>query len=138
MNAQSGLVKKVGSSIAVFSLVAPLVAGCVTHRPKYTPYPSSNVSAQQYNRDVIECQNWAASQSGANPNRAFNQGAQGAVGGAAVGALLGAIFGGRRGAGKGALAGAVVGGGAGGMSGSQNAKQVYNMAYNDCLRKKGL
>jgi len=137
MEPKKGLVKKVISSVAVVAFATSLVAGCGP-RAQYTPYPSPNTSAQQYHRDVIECQNWAASQSGADPNRAFNQGAQTAVGGAAVGALLGAIFGGRRGAGQGALAGAVVGGGAGGMQGSQQAQQVYNMAYNDCLRKKGL
>lgn len=116
----------------VFSLSA-----CAAPRAQYTPYPSPGVSAQQYQRDVAECQNWASSQVGARSERALEEGAQGAAGGAAFGALLGAIFGGGRGAGQGALAGAVVGGGAGGISGSQNAQAVYNMAYNDCLRKRG-
>jgi len=137
MESKNGLAKKVISFTAVSALVIPLLASCAP-RAQYTPYPSSNVSAQQYHRDVMECQNWAANQPGANPNRTVNQGAQGAVGGAAVGALLGAIFGGRRGAGRGAMAGGVIGAGAGGMHGSQQAQQVYNMAYNDCLRKKGL
>lgn len=137
MEPKNGLLRRVIPTVSVIFLVGTLAA-CLGPRPTYTPYPSANTNTQQYNRDVIECKNWAASQAGADPNRAFNEGAQGAIGGAVVGAILGRIFGGRRGLGRGALAGGVIGAGAGGMSGNQSAQQTYNMAYNDCLRKKDL
>lgn len=133
---EKGLIKKATLPLALI-VSGALLYGCASPRAQYNPYPSQDKSAQQYHRDVAECRDWAASQAGADPNRALNEGAQGALGGAIFGTALGAIFGGRRGAGQGALAGAVIGGGAGGISGSQNAQAVYDMAYADCLRKKG-
>ncbi len=123
--------------IAATTALTIFVSACVAPRAQYNPYPTQNKNAIEYNRDIAECRSWASNQAGANPQRAMNEGAQGAVVGAVAGTLLGAIFGGRRGAGTGALAGGLIGAGAGGMQGSQRAQVTYDIAYKDCLNKKG-
>lgn len=125
-----GLVKKIG----YLSAVAVIVGGCAVPRTQYTPYPIAGKSAIEYNTDIAVCQTWASSQSGASSQRALNEGAQGAVIFGLLGAALGALAGDAR---LGGLAGASIGAIGGGIRGSQQAQTTYNMAYSDCLRKKG-
>ena len=131
------LLKKLGYISAVGILAASTITSCAAPKAQYTPYPPAGKGAIDYNRDVAECKYWARGQHGANPQRALNEGAQGAVGGAVLGAILGAILGGGRGAGIGAATGAATFGAAGSVHGSKQTQMSYNMAYLDCLNKKG-
>ena len=133
MMAKKGLLKRMGPIV----VAAVVLSACAAPRAQYAPYPSQGKSAIEYNRDLAECRDWARGQSGASSQRALNQGAQGALGGAALGALVGVLLGGGRGAGIGAALGAGVGAGAGGLYGSQQAQRTYDLAYRDCLNKKG-
>jgi len=132
MEFKKGLLKTIGPVlVTAVALSACQMAG---PRPTYNPYPTTRTSAQQYNRDLMDCQAWAASQPGASPQRALNRGAQGAVGLGLLGAVLGALAGDAK---IGGLAGASIGAVGGAMQGSQQAQEAFNRAYENCLKVKG-
>lgn len=116
---------------------ALLLSACAAPRATYTPYPPEGKSAQEYNSDIATCQAWATSQSGASPQRAVTEGAEGAVFGAALGALICGILGGGNAAAKCAALGGGAGAFGGGTLGYEKAQKTYNIAYDNCFREKG-
>ena len=137
MESKSGLLKRMGRISSVVALAVVVGACAVAPRAQYTPYPSAGKDAQEYSRDMAECQAWASSQSGVSPQRGVDEGARGALGAAAVASLIGGLFFGWSGAGLGALIGGGTGAVVGGAQGSQKAQRAYDFAYSDCLSKKG-
>jgi hypothetical protein len=122
-------------------------------------YPSKGQSEAQQNKDKYECNTWAVSQTGFDPNKAQTtsttqqqkpQGhvVRGAARGAALGAVGGAIAGN---AGTGAAAGAAMGGLAGGFrrrdantqqqantqAAASSGQDAYNRALAACLQGRG-
>jgi hypothetical protein len=114
-------------------------------------YPQKGQSAAQQQTDSSECDKWARSQSGVNPDAPPPGGpgspgrtrgtAGGAARGAATGAAVGAIAGD---AGKGAAAGAVVGGVRGRrqakaaeQQAAAGAKDSYQRAFGACMDGRG-
>lgn len=134
---------------ALASAVALLVVAGAAQAQVYV-YPRSGQSAEQQQKDAAECQQWAKSQSGVDPNAAAtgpDRGHRlgGAVGGAARGAALGAAVGAIAGdAGKGAAIGAVTGG-VGGRRGAIHGEQQqaatkadqFNRAFAACMDGRG-
>jgi|TARA_Y100000310_G_C20702929_1_gene831717 hypothetical protein len=129
-----GLLKKIGATSAA-GIMLLTSAGCVPPQPPFRPFPGRGVDAQEYSRDVAECQAWASSQYGARPQRTVEDGFMGALIFGLLGAGLGALAGDAR---IGGLAGASLGAVGGGMQGNAQAQRNYDLAYSDCLRKKGL
>jgi hypothetical protein len=111
-------------------------------------YPAKGQSPQQQQKDMAECQAWAAQQTGgpaaAPQPAATGQGVRGAARGAAIGAVGGAIGGD---AGKGAAAGAAAGAVVGGVQrrqdrrAAQAASTQQNAAFSSataaCLEGRG-
>tara|TARA_Y100000034_G_scaffold129289_1_gene185463 strand:+ start:617 stop:1081 length:465 start_codon:yes stop_codon:yes gene_type:complete len=113
---------------------AAVIVGACAPRTQYVPYPSSgSTTFNQHNKNVIECEAWARRQPGADPQRALNEGAKGAVGLGLLGAVLGALAGDAK---LGGLAGASIGAAGVGAYGAQQAQEIYNRALNDCMRNK--
>jgi len=111
-------------------------------------YPAKGQSPEQQQKDMAECQNWAAQQTGgpaaAPQPAATGQGVRGAARGAAVGAVGGAIGGD---AGKGAAAGAAAGAMVGGVRRRQDRRAAtaaadqqnasFSNATSACLSARG-
>jgi hypothetical protein len=113
-----------------------------------TPYPAKGQSPQQQQKDMAECQAWAAQQTGgpaaAPQPTATGQGVRGAARGAAIGAVGGAIGGD---AGKGAAIGAATGAMVGGVQRRQDRRAAqaastqqnanFSGAISACLEGRG-
>jgi hypothetical protein len=113
-------------------------------------YPQKGQTQKQQDVDTAECQRWAKTQSGVDPNAPQQPGqpgehAGGTLGGAARGAALGAGVGAIAGdAGKGAGAGAVVGGVAGRrrskmrkQAAQAQATNSFQRAFAACMEGRG-
>src|SRR5262245_48569277 len=98
--------------------VALLMFGCATFPsgPSAMVLPGDGKSFDQFQVDDAACRGWAATQTGADPQRAYEHNT---VGGAALGTVLGAALGAAIGAAAGnPAAGAAVGAGAGLVGGT--------------------
>ena len=131
-------------------LLASLLAlsACVTMPtgPSVLVLPGSGKSFEQFQEDNGVCQDWAAQQTGTEPQQA---GEHRAIAGAAVGTLVGAAAGAAIGAavgdpGAGAAIGAgsgLVFGTAGGVSAGQGwyyeVQRRYDNAFQQCMYAKG-
>ncbi len=148
--------KRITGLVVIFSL-----AVFVSHSLASGPiiYPAKGQTAEQQNKDQMECKQWAINQTGVDPAVLASSPAsvqsnqegkvlRGAASGAALGAVGGAIGGS---AGKGAKVGTAVGALGGGISkrrGHQETEAVnqqidqqrqqamseYNRAYKTCLQ----
>ena len=119
-------------------------------------YPAKGQSAQQQQKDITECSNWARANSGYDqaygstappPQQQQGGGLRGALGGAAIGAMVGDSSD----AGKGAAIGALFGGLRQSRHNQQAQQQYqqqqsqqaaakqdnYNRAYSACLEGRG-
>ena len=118
-------------------------------------YPAKGQSAQQQQKDIAECSNWARANTGGPsygssappPQQQSGGGLRGALGGAAIGAMIGDSSD----AGKGAAIGALFGGIRQSRSNQQAQQQYqqqqaqqaaaqqenYNRAYAACLEGRG-
>ena len=153
--------KRFNFQLVIVTFTIGLVAAMVKAQSSIlSVYPSNGQTAEQQAKDKYECSQWAASQSGFNPdipapattaNQPRGQVVRGAARGAAVGAVGGAITGD---AGTGAAAGAAMGGAAGGIhrrqarrqerqqqanaqAAASNTQDAYNRALTTCLQGRG-
>ncbi len=142
--------KRATNALFGATCAALMTAAAFAQSPQLFVYPQKGQSQQQLDIDTAECQRWAKTQSGIDPNAPPAPGqpgqhARGALGGAARGAGLGAAIGAIAGdAGKGAAAGAVAGGVAGRRQAkiAQQAKQAeatssYERAFAACMEGRG-
>lgn len=107
-------------------------------------YPAKGQSAEQQNKDLSECKEWAKSTTGIDPaapvqaaapaEAAKGQRIRGAARGAAAGAVVGKVA--SDDAGKGAAVGAVVGAMAGGAKKRQQAREQKQQAEQQAQDKK--
>src|SRR5262245_65739028 len=104
------MTKRLSGGFVALGLVGVLSGDAIAQ----AVYPAKGQSPQQQQRDMAECQGWAAQQPGTAappPSGPTGQGVRGAARGAAVGAVAGGIAGDAgTGAAAGAAAGAMVGG----------------------------
>jgi Glycine-zipper domain len=140
--------RKLGGAAVATGLVALVVSGCATipAGPSVMVLPGTGKSFEQFQTDDAVCRQWAAQQTGTNPEKAATQST---VGGAAIGTLVGAAAGAALGAaagnpGIGAAAGAGVGllGGTAIGAGRAEAyggsvQRRYDMSYTQCMYAKG-
>lgn len=139
----------------LLAMILSLSAGLISAQSLYV-YPAKGQSAQQQQKDVSECSNWARANTGygqsygsttAPPQQQTGGGLRGALGGAAIGAMVGDSSD----AGKGAAIGALFGGIRQSRSNQQAQQQYqqqqaqqsaaqednYNRAYSACLEGRG-
>jgi hypothetical protein len=138
------MMKRLSGGFVAFCLVAVLSGDAIAQ----AAYPAKGQSPAQQQKDMAECQGWAAQQPGTSapppPSGPTGQGVRGAARGAAVGSVAGAIGGD---AGKGAAAGAAAGAMVGGMqrrqdrraatAASANASAAMSNAMAACLEGRG-
>lgn len=127
--------------VTVFGIAA---TGCATtSQPGVYAAPKQGQTVEQFNRDQVECQEWAKQQSGYDPGTETAKGAGigaviGALGGAAAGAAIGAATGSAgRGAAIGAATGGIGGAAVGGGYAYTKNKEGYDRAYSACMTARG-
>jgi hypothetical protein len=125
-----------------------LVAGCATvpAGPSVMVLPGSGKSFDEFRSEDETCRQWAATQSGAEPQTAALQStasgaALGTLAGAGLGAAVGAAagnpgIGAAVGAGSGLLVGSAAGTNAGQLAGN-TLQQRYDMSYQQCMYASG-
>jgi len=128
-------------TIAISSAVI-LLAGCAMQptEPSIRVLPAPYKPFEVYQRDVDECEGYAADRTRGGAERANNR----AVGAAVIGAGLGLAIGAATGNGRAAATGAAVGGAAGTVVGADESNRSqyglqrrYDNAYAECMYAKG-
>jgi outer membrane lipoprotein SlyB len=110
-------------------LMSFVLVGCATSGANYRPLiDTKGVDLSKYESDLVACQAYARTQSGAG---------EGAAKGAAVGAAVGAVLAGVAGRDYDTGAAARVGGVTGAARGAQRANNDQEMVIKRCLQGRG-
>jgi uncharacterized protein YcfJ len=133
--------KKLALTASTFSLLF-LFEGCVTqpYGPTIPVMPAQGKSFADFQRDDVECQDYAHTQVAGEAQAANNRAVRDTVIGAALGTAVGATFHHGNGAGPGAAVGAALGAGVAANDSAYSQVSLqghYNVVYAQCMTAKG-